>query len=56
VAAGNVESEITLPAETMYFQNLAATGLAIIFKRASMVSSCAVVGGYTSLTPQLGKM
>jgi len=45
-----------LPAETMYFQILVPTGLSIMFKRASMVTSCAVVGGFTSKTPQLGRM
>jgi hypothetical protein len=38
----------------MCFVNLAATGLAKRFNRASMVGSCVVVRGYTSSTEQLG--
>ena len=39
VAAGSVDSATTLPAETMCFRDLAATGLSKRFKRASMVHS-----------------
>jgi hypothetical protein len=40
----------------MYFRDLAPTGLPRRFKRASMVYSFAVVGGYNYLTQQLGRM
>jgi hypothetical protein len=46
---------MTLPAELRCLRNWVATGLAKRFKRASMVSSCAVADGYTSSTERPGK-